>query len=103
MDAHHTTISSNRAQPMLTVEAVKQFQEGIDLLLSRWTALQMAVQNQWGGPHSHLRARQIIVDIFSLFTQSKGIEMCSSLWTEGLRSSNFLAVNAVCETIDFFY
>lgn len=71
MAAHRTTISSDGAQPQLTAEAVIQFQEGINLLLSRWTALQMAVQNQWGGPHSHLRARQIIVDIFSLFTQSK--------------------------------
>lgn len=71
MAAHHTSINGNGAQPKLTAEAVIQFQEGIDLLFSRWTALQMAVQNEWGGPHSHLRARQIIVEIFSLFTQSK--------------------------------
>ncbi|KAI5655930.1 hypothetical protein M9H77_24723 [Catharanthus roseus] len=67
-----TSTSSGQSVPhKLTAEADQQFQEGIDLLFSRWTALQMAVQNQWGGPHSHLRARQIISDVFSLLTQSK--------------------------------
>ncbi|GLT50437.1 hypothetical protein SLA2020_239240 [Shorea laevis] len=31
----------------LTAESVPLFQEGIGLLLSRWSVLQLAVQNEW--------------------------------------------------------
>jgi hypothetical protein len=31
------------------------FQEGIALVLSRWSALRTAVENQWGGPYSHAK------------------------------------------------
>jgi pre-rRNA-processing protein TSR2 len=48
------------------------FQEGIALVLSRWSALRTAVENQWGGPYSHVKAQQFPADIFSWFTQSKG-------------------------------
>ncbi|KAI3471809.1 hypothetical protein Pfo_028462 [Paulownia fortunei] len=34
--------------PALTAEATAQLQEGINLVLSRWAALRMAVENEWG-------------------------------------------------------
>jgi pre-rRNA-processing protein TSR2 len=48
------------------------FQEGIGLVLSRWSALRTAVENEWGGPHSHGKAQQLAADIFSWFTQFNG-------------------------------
>jgi pre-rRNA-processing protein TSR2 len=48
------------------------FQEGIVLVLSRWSALRTAVENEWGGRNSHIKAQQFAADIFSWFTQSKG-------------------------------
>nr|XP_043631409.1 pre-rRNA-processing protein TSR2 homolog [Erigeron canadensis]XP_043631410.1 pre-rRNA-processing protein TSR2 homolog [Erigeron canadensis] len=48
----------------LTAEAVNQLREGIDLLLGRWSALQMAIQNEWGGRDTRQRAQQLAVDIY---------------------------------------
>ncbi|KAL4560625.1 hypothetical protein LXL04_032778 [Taraxacum kok-saghyz] len=48
----------------LTAEAVNQLREGIDLLLGRWSALQMAVQNEWGGRDTRQKAQQLSVDIY---------------------------------------
>ncbi|KAJ9541857.1 hypothetical protein OSB04_028363 [Centaurea solstitialis] len=48
----------------LTAEAVNQLREGIDLLLGRWSALQMAVQNEWGGRDTRQKVQQLAVDIY---------------------------------------
>ncbi|MCD7465548.1 hypothetical protein HAX54_001493 [Datura stramonium] len=63
--------SSNASVQQLTGEAAAQLQEGIGLVLSRWTALQMAVENEWGGRGTREKTNQLNVDIFSAFTQSK--------------------------------
>ncbi|GAB4855421.1 hypothetical protein Ancab_024048 [Ancistrocladus abbreviatus] len=55
----------------LSEQAIPQFQEGISLLLSRWSALQMAVDNEWGGPNSRSIALQLASDIFNWFALSK--------------------------------
>ncbi|THG05988.1 hypothetical protein TEA_000246 [Camellia sinensis var. sinensis] len=55
----------------LSAENAAQLQEGINLLLSRWSALQMAVENEWGGRDSRLKSQQLAADIFSWLTQSK--------------------------------
>nr|XP_027120848.1 pre-rRNA-processing protein TSR2 homolog [Coffea arabica] len=47
------------------------FHEGISMLLSRWTALQMAVQNQWGGRDSFMKSQQLAYEINSWFSQPK--------------------------------
>ncbi|KAL8193020.1 hypothetical protein R6Q57_027468 [Mikania cordata] len=47
----------------LTSEAVNQLREGIDLLLGKWTALQMAIHNEWGGRDTRQKAQQLTVDI----------------------------------------
>jgi hypothetical protein len=56
----------------LSTEALGVLREGIDLVFSRWWALQMAVQNEWGGPDSSRKADQLFYDVVSWFTQSRG-------------------------------
>ncbi|OAY78946.1 pre-rRNA-processing protein TSR2 homolog [Ananas comosus] len=45
--------------------------EGVSLVLSRWTALQMAVENGWGGRDSRRKADDLAASILSWFAQSK--------------------------------
>ena len=63
----------------ISAESAAQLQEGISLLLSRWSALQMAVENEWGGHDSRLKSHQLASDIFSWLTQSKGILIVHNL------------------------
>ena len=56
----------------LSAESKPIFQEGIFLILSRWSALRLAVENEWAGRGSRQLADQLFSDIFSWFTQSKG-------------------------------
>lgn len=46
--------------------------ERISVLLSRWSALTMAVQNQWGGPDSFKKYQLLVSDIASWFSQPSG-------------------------------
>ncbi|CAK9168122.1 unnamed protein product, partial [Ilex paraguariensis] len=55
----------------LSAEASILFQEGINLLLSQWAALQMAIDNEWGGRHSRQRSQQLALDIFSGLTHTQ--------------------------------
>lgn len=57
---------------VLQGQSVQVFNEGIGLILSRWSALRTAVENEWGGRDSHLKAQQFAADLLSWFTQSKG-------------------------------
>ncbi|KAM3400975.1 hypothetical protein ACQJBY_005660 [Aegilops geniculata] len=56
----------------LSPQANAALQEGIGLVFGRWTALQMAVENEWGGPDSRAKADQLAASILSWFTNSKG-------------------------------
>ncbi|BAU00780.1 hypothetical protein LR48_Vigan442s001400 [Vigna angularis] len=48
-------------------------QKSIILLLSRWYALQMAIENQWAGSDSLQKSQQLAADLFSLFSKSKAL------------------------------
>ncbi|KAI3793081.1 hypothetical protein L1987_35694 [Smallanthus sonchifolius] len=48
----------------LTSEAVNQLREGIELLLGRWSALQVAIQNERGGRDTRQKAQQLTLDIY---------------------------------------
>lgn len=48
------------------------FREGVQLCFARWTALQLAVENGWGGRQSADKARQLERDVVSWFYRSKG-------------------------------
>ncbi|CAM8993283.1 unnamed protein product [Rhodiola kirilowii] len=61
--------------------ALARLRDGVDLVLSRWIGLQMAIENQWGGKDSQQKSRKFAADIFSLFSRSKG-----PMWTEDLES-----------------
>ncbi|KAK9158434.1 hypothetical protein Scep_005008 [Stephania cephalantha] len=62
---------SDAPPPPLNRECIPLFLEGITLLLSQWTALQMAVENEWGGRDSRNKSQILASDVFTWFTQSK--------------------------------
>lgn len=68
----NTSAGAQGPPPQLSPESAPLFSEGISLVLSRWSALQMAIENEWGGRGSRALAEQLGSDIFSWFTQSKG-------------------------------
>ena len=49
-----------------------QFEEGVKLLLTKWTALQLAVENQWGGRDSRDKAEDMYDEILEWFYKKKG-------------------------------
>jgi pre-rRNA-processing protein TSR2 len=63
--------NGGEAPQVLSGEAAEILGEGISLVFSRWTALQMAVENQWGGRESRRKADQLAACIQSWFTQTK--------------------------------
>ncbi|XP_050211062.1 uncharacterized protein LOC126661279 [Mercurialis annua] len=63
--------SSSQPKKPLPAESVPLFQEGLFLTLSRWSALQLAVENEWAGKGSLHLADQLRSDVFFWFTQSK--------------------------------
>ncbi|MCL7034665.1 hypothetical protein MKW94_008668 [Papaver nudicaule] len=56
----------------LSPQSLSAFYEGITLVLSKWTALQMSIQNEWGGRNTRQKAEQFSHDILSWFTKTKG-------------------------------
>ncbi|KAF6164597.1 hypothetical protein GIB67_032825 [Kingdonia uniflora] len=62
--------AGNLSPQYLSQQSLPLFSEGINLVLSLWTALQMAVQNEWGGRNSRERLEQLAADIFSWFSQA---------------------------------
>ncbi|OIW16893.1 hypothetical protein TanjilG_01758 [Lupinus angustifolius] len=52
-------------------DSVPIFSEAIGLILYRWSALRTAVENEWGGRDSRLKADQLAADLLSWFTHSK--------------------------------
>ncbi|CAN8265393.1 unnamed protein product [Cochlearia groenlandica] len=63
--------SSNSVTVVLTAEEKSILNEGIGLILSRWTAMRAAVENGWGGRDSVEKAERTVSDVFDYFTQSK--------------------------------
>ncbi|KAJ2786081.1 rRNA accumulation- protein [Coemansia javaensis] len=56
-DAHPKPMHPNRAA----------FMEGVDHILSRWTALELAVQNGWGGPETQEKRDDMVDEIVEHF------------------------------------
>ncbi|GLT95230.1 hypothetical protein SLE2022_129240 [Rubroshorea leprosula] len=86
----------------LTAESVPVFQEGIGLLLSRWSALQMAVENEWGGRDSRRKADLLVSDVFSFFANSKEplyIDDLENILEESLLSLNTMAEDGSIEEV----
>jgi len=49
-------------------QARQAFQEGLESILRQWTALELAVLNQWGGPSSGDKANQLYEELLTKFT-----------------------------------
>lgn len=64
----HYTASHQQLRP----ESISVFIEGINLILSRWIGLQLAIKNEWSGRDSRQKSEQFVNDIFSWFSLSKG-------------------------------
>ena len=56
----------------ISAEAAAALGEGIRLVFGRWTALQMAVENQWGGRDSRAKADNFAASVLSWLCNSKG-------------------------------
>ncbi|KAH7281329.1 hypothetical protein KP509_36G041700 [Ceratopteris richardii] len=59
------------ASDHLSEEGAALFHQGVGLVLSRWTALQLAIHNEWGGHSSHLKAQQLHNEVFEFLLRSK--------------------------------
>ncbi len=57
---------------VLPQQARPRFEEGVNLLFSRWTALCLAIDNEWGGRNSREKAEQIYNDVLHWFYNHKG-------------------------------
>ncbi|KAK3146536.1 hypothetical protein QOZ80_3BG0267740 [Eleusine coracana subsp. coracana] len=64
--------ASNSGGGPLSAEATAALSEGVGLVFGRWTALQMAVENQSGGRDSRAKADELGASIVSWFCHSKG-------------------------------
>ena len=51
-------------------QAKQAFQEGLESTLRQWTALELAVLNQWGGASSAEKANQLYEELLSMFIGS---------------------------------
>lgn len=48
------------------------FEEGLALVLRRWTALSLAVEHGWGGPQSAAKAEELYANLLEWFYTGKG-------------------------------
>ncbi|XWS58296.1 hypothetical protein CRYUN_Cryun08bG0021700 [Craigia yunnanensis] len=87
----------------LTAESTPIFQEGVGLILSRWSALTAAVENEWGGRDSRVKANVLCTDVISFFTESKAeplyIDDLENVLEEGLLSLNTLVEDGSIEEV----
>ncbi|WOK91758.1 pre-rRNA-processing protein [Canna indica] len=73
MDSAGGGPGSEGPHDVLSPQSLSALGEGISLVFSRWTALQMAVENGWGGRDSRLKYEELASTIVSWFSQSKDL------------------------------
>lgn len=79
----------------LNPQSLEAFKEGVGSVLRQWTALELAVHHQWGGPTSKERAEALRTEIVDLFlAPDKVYKDDISLILEDYLESNF---NTICE------
>ncbi len=69
---------------VLPVQQRAQFEEGVNLLFSSWTALCLAIDNEWGGPSSRQKAEQLYQDVLNWFYSHTGVNPGTSCYYYGL-------------------
>ena len=76
-------------------QAVQYFTEGVGSVLRQWTALELAVFHQWGGPQSSERADVLVKEIVELFLGPERIYKDDiALLLEDYLDTNF---STICE------
>ena len=76
-------------------QAVQYFTEGVGSVLRQWTALELAVHHQWGGPQSSARADSLVTEIVELYLGPEKIYKDDvALLLEDYLDTNF---QTVCE------
>jgi hypothetical protein len=67
---------------VLSEEGATAMAECIGLLFGRWTALQLAVQNRWGGLDSQAKADRLASAVLSWFTRAaaRGLDRSLVSW-----------------------
>ncbi|CAF1715963.1 unnamed protein product [Brassica oleracea var. botrytis] len=97
---------------VLTAEEKAVLNEGIGLILSRWTAMRAAVDNGWGGRDSHLKAERTVSNVLDYFIRLKdptmGFDGLADILESGLNELNTVAddgsLEEVTETLlDLYY
>ncbi|CAH8387050.1 unnamed protein product [Eruca vesicaria subsp. sativa] len=88
---------------MLTVEEKAVLNEGIGLILSRWTAMRAAVDNGWGGRDSHLKANRTVSNVLDYFIRLKdptmGFDGLADILENGLNELNTMADDGSLEEV----
>jgi pre-rRNA-processing protein TSR2 len=64
-------------QGQLQPEAKPHFEEGLGLVFARWTALCLAVENEWGGSSSRTKADELMEDVLHWFYRQRGVDACA--------------------------
>ena len=60
-------------RPALTENHLAQLSKGVRLVFARWTALQLAIANQWGGPDSDEKARVLVDKVVTWLHTTKEV------------------------------
>ncbi|KAJ0253098.1 hypothetical protein HA466_0121850 [Hirschfeldia incana] len=88
---------------MLTAEEMAVLNEGIGLILSRWTAMRAAVDNGWGGRDSHLKAERTVSNALNYFIHLKdptmGFDGLADILENGLNELNTVADDGSLEEV----
>ena len=58
-------------QGVLSKGSRAQFEEGVELIFSKWTALQLAVDQEWGGRGSKTKAEDMLDEVIDWFYRKK--------------------------------
>lgn len=66
--------------PPTPAEQDAWFREGVRLCLGTWTALQLAVENEWGGTRSREKLKQLEGDIVNWFYRGKREESSGTVY-----------------------
>jgi Pre-rRNA-processing protein TSR2 len=67
-----TTAAASGAGATLPADVRPMFEEGVVRIFLRWTALALAVENEWGGSNSRQKADQLIQDVIDYFYKPGG-------------------------------
>lgn len=65
---------SQVGQGVLAKTHQESFQEGVTVIMSKWTSLQLAVEQEWGGRNSEAKAWDMINEVVDWFYRHKSVQ-----------------------------